>query len=165
MKFLLILLSAVLTVSCTSWSSTQGDGASKPPEASLYDTDPALVGQKTVDLALEEAALSGQKTIIVLGANWCDDSRALAGWFETPRFKAMLQDNFVLRYVDAGRKDRNVDVAQRFGLETIEGVPTVFVMNREGTLLNLDTAPTWRNAASRSEDDIFEHFEAYTLSE
>jgi len=42
------------------------------------------------------------------------------------------------------------------------GTPTVFVTNSDGTVLNLETAPTWRNAASREVDDVFEYFESFT---
>ena len=48
--------------------------------------------------------------------------------------------------------------AQRFGLDNIVGTPTIIVTNTQGDVLNFDTAPTWRNAASRSEDEVFEYF-------
>jgi len=116
------------------------------------------MAQDAVDEALADAALSGKHAIIVMGANWCHDSRALGGWFQTPKFETLLQDNYIVRYIDVGKKDRNIDVAQRFGLENIVGTPTIIVTNAEGDVLNLDTAPTWRNAASRTEDEIFDYF-------
>lgn len=158
MRYLSLLLIACLAVACTSAVPATSASAAEHPEARPFDSDPSLVAQDAVDEALADAALSGKHAIIVMGADWCHDSRALAGWFETPRFETMLQDNYVVRYIDVGQKDRNIDVAQRFGLDTIKGTPTIIVTNMQGDVMNLDTAPTWRNAASRTEDEIFDYF-------
>jgi len=96
-----------------------------------------------------------------MGANWCHDSRALAGHFETQRFQTLLNENFSLVYVDVGNKDKNLEVAKGFGLETIEGTPTVIVTDPSGAVLNLADAPSWRNAASRDGDDIYIYFAKY----
>ena len=64
-------------------------------------------------------------------------------------------------YIDVGHRDKNIDIAQRFGIAEIKGTPTVLVLSPDGKLLNPDSAPTWRNAASRSEDDVFAYFEGF----
>ena len=47
--------------------------------------------QRDVAAALARAQPpTSHRVILVFGANWCHDSRALAGWFATPRFAAML---------------------------------------------------------------------------
>ena len=158
MKNLSLFLIAGLTVACTSGTHVPLALAADHPEALAFDTDPTLNAQNAVDTALADAALSQKHTLIALGADWCHDSRALAGWFETPRFETMLRENYIVRYIDVGQKDRNVDVAQRFGLDEIVGTPTIIVTNAQGDVLNLETAPTWRNAASRSEDEIYDYF-------
>jgi hypothetical protein len=45
-------------------------------------------------------------------------------------------------------------VARRFGLADVPGTPALLVLTPEGRAVNLDTAASWRNAASRSEDAI-----------
>ena len=151
-------LSAVLAAACTSGLPAIPAVAVDHPEARVFDAVTSLDAQSAVDETLADAALAGKHAIIVMGADWCHDSRALAGWFQTPRFETLLQEKFVVRYIDVGQKDRNIDVAQRFGLDGIVGTPTIIVTDTQGVVLNLDTAPTWRNAASRSEDTIFEYF-------
>ncbi|WP_299322084.1 thioredoxin family protein [Parasphingopyxis sp.] len=133
------------------------------PEARPFDeTRPALAD---VALALARAAINRKRVILVMGANWCHDSRGLAGWFATRRFTDMLGPRYEIAYVDVGHpqegEGRNLDIAQRFGIEEIVGTPTVLVLSPEGTLLNRETAPTWRNAASRSEAEIFDYFDAF----
>ena len=97
-----------------------------------------------------------------MGANWCHDSRGLAGWFAKPRFAAMLDAKYELVYVDVGHRDRNLDIARRFGIADIKGTPTVLVLSSGGALLNRASAAQWRNAASRTEADIFAYFDQFT---
>ena len=73
----------------------------------------------------------------------------------------MLQEKYELVYVDVGYKDRNIDIAQRFGIKAIEGTPTVLILSADGVLLNRKSAPKWRNAASRTEADIFAYFDQF----
>lgn len=115
-----------------------------------------------VDKTLNAARDSGKMSIVAMGANWCHDSRGLAGQFEKERFQTLFKDHYELVYVDVGWKNRNMDIAQEFGVDKIVGTPTVFVISSNGDVLNLETAPTWRNADSRSEDEIFDYFESFT---
>lgn len=129
------------------------------PEARPYDE--AANAAAAVDAALARAALSDKRVILVMGANWCHDSRRLAGWFAQPRFATMLQDKYEIVYIDVGHRDRNIDIARRFGLKAIKGTPTVLVLSPQGALLNRKSAPKWRDAASREEEDIFAYFDQF----
>lgn len=108
--------------------------------------------------AQARAKVNGHRVLVVFGANWCHDSRALAGWFGTPRFAAMLAERYEIVWVNVGRKDRNLDLARSLGLDGIAGTPTVLILSPEGRPQNLADAPTWRNAASRTEDAVFTYF-------
>ena len=114
--------------------------------------------QHDVAAALTRAAQNGHRVMLVFGLNDCHDSRALAGWFATPRFRTMLAARYEIVWVDVGRKDKNIDLARRFGLDGIVGTPTVLVLDTAGKPLNLADAPTWRNAASRDADSIYRAF-------
>ena len=85
--------------------------------------------------------------------------RGLAGWFETARFAAMLQLRYEIVWIDVGNdRKRNRSIAKRYGVAPIVGTPTVLVLNAAGDPLNLSEAGGWRNAASRSEQEIFDYF-------
>ncbi len=127
------------------------------PEAAAYAVTPDAMAD--VDAALARASASNKRVLLVMGANWCHDSRALAGWLETPRFAALTARSFEVVYVDVGvpqtGKGRNLEIAQRFGLAELPGTPALLALTADGKAVNLDTAASWRNAASRSEDAIF----------
>jgi thiol-disulfide isomerase/thioredoxin len=133
------------------------------PEAKLYDA--ARDAKADVSAALARAKSANKRVILVMGANWCHDSKALAGWFESARFKAMLTPLYEIVYIDVGkpqrREGRNIEIAQGYGIKKIKGTPTVLILSPEGTLLNKKDAPTWRNAASRSEEAIFGYFAGF----
>ncbi|MDB5677820.1 thioredoxin family protein [Sphingomonas bacterium] len=130
------------------------------PEAKPFGSPDSARGE--VELALTTAIATDTRVILVFGANWCHDSRALAGWFATPRFATMLRDRYEIVWINVGdnpgEKDRNGDLARRFGLGAIKGTPTVLILNSKGKPRNLRGAPKWRNAASRSGDAIYDYF-------
>jgi len=111
-----------------------------------------------VDAALSRAAASGKRVLLVMGANWCHDSRALAGWLESPRIAELVAARYELVFVNIGMPQtgdgHNLGVARRFGLAQLPGTPNLLVLTADGTLVNAKTATTWRNAASRSEEAI-----------
>jgi thiol-disulfide isomerase/thioredoxin len=120
-----------------------------------------------VENALASAKLSGKTVLIIMGSNWCHDSVALAGWLDAPRFMDMMRDRFDIVYVDVGTpqigKGRNLDIAKRFGIKKVKSTPLVLVLTADGILLNSrKDAASWRNAASRSENEIYRYFAAFT---
>ena len=130
------------------------------PEASPFD--PTADATAEVDAALMRAKTGNRMVMIVMGANWCHDSRALAGWLSQPHFAAMIVSRYELVYVDVGYKDRNIDIARRFGVKSIKGTPTVMIVDGDGRLLNKKDAPKWRNASSRSQQEIYRAFAEFT---
>ncbi|MFC4291185.1 thioredoxin family protein [Sphingorhabdus arenilitoris] len=136
-------------------------------EATPYDEGPSRAEvDANVDIALARAKAFGKHSIIVLGANWCHDSRALAGWLEAERFKPVMAQNFELVYVDAGMPQmkgqaRNQHLITRFGGKKQKGTPYLMLISPEGTLLNRKDAGSWRNAASRSADEIYSYLTGY----
>lgn len=136
--------------------ATTGDTAAAHPEARSYAASANAMSD--VDAALARASANGKRVLVVLGANWCHDSRALAGWLETPRFAALNAERYETVFVNVGMPQtgdgHNLDVARRFGLADVPGTPALLVLTADGRAVNRDTAASWRNAASRSEDAI-----------
>lgn len=139
-----------------------GDPSANHPEARSYNA--AIDANAAVEAALGRAAARDSRVLLVLGANWCHDSRALAGWLGTPRFAALIAERYELVYVNVGMPQtgdgHNLDVARRFGLATMAGTPALLVLRPDGTAVNPDSAASWRNAASRTEDAIYAELEA-----
>ncbi len=145
---------------------------SAPPVASRADPEArpfveAANAMMDIDIALATAVANGDKVIVIMGGNWCHDSRSLAGWLATPRFAKMLNEQYQVVYVDIGTpqtgKGRNLDIAKRFGINKVKGTPLVMILSADGKLLNSKKdAASWRNADSRSEQAVFDYFAGFT---
>lgn len=156
---------AVLLVGCATVAGEVAHGSHDYPEARSYAVSEDAMAD--VDAALARATENEKRVLLVMGANWCHDSRALAGWLESERIGALVEDRYELVFVNIGMPQQgdghNLHIAQRFGLQDLPGTPNLLVLTADGELVNADTATTWRNAASRSEAEI--HDELATLSE
>ncbi|MEL6528375.1 MAG: thioredoxin family protein [Pseudomonadota bacterium] len=151
------VFAALLLAGCATVASRVAHGSHDYPEARSYAVSDDAAAD--VDAALVRAAESDKRVLLVMGANWCHDSRALAGWLATERFQKLIEDKYELVFVNIGMPQEgdghNLEIAQRFGLDDLPGTPNLLVLTAEGELVNADTATTWRNAASREEDAIY----------
>ncbi|MEE4154255.1 MAG: thioredoxin family protein [Erythrobacter sp.] len=155
------LLGGVLLVGCAALTGDMAQSSEAQhgyPEAESFTvSDDAMAD---VDAALARAAASDKRVLLVMGANWCHDSRALAGWLATERFAGLVDQRYELVFVNIGMPQsgdgHNLEVARRFGIEELEGTPAVMVLSAAGEPVNADTAISWRNAASREEDAIYD---------
>ncbi len=155
MKQALLIVAAALAV--TACASVPAPATKPWPEARPYHVSDTASAD--VDAALARAQQSGKRVLLVMGANWCSDSRALAGWLATDRFVDLIERKYELVYVDIGMPgpDRpNVGIARRFGVAELPGSPNVLVLMSDGALVNPTTATTWRNAESRTADAIYD---------
>lgn len=156
MKNSILIVSAALALTaCTSMP----EAAMGPkPEARSYHAGASASAD--VDSALARARQSGKRVLLVMGANWCGDSRVLAGWLATDRFADLVDRKYELVFVDIGMPrggDRpNLEIARRFGVSELPGSPNVLVLTGDEVLVNPTTATTWRNAESRTADAIYQ---------
>ncbi|WP_300545839.1 thioredoxin family protein [Maricaulis sp.] len=112
-----------------------------------------------VDAALEDARETDRRLLLVLGANWCHDSRALAHHFQDAQLAATLEAYFVTRFIDVGWRDRNQAVTARFGVPAVYATPTVFVIDPHSErLLNRDARNDWTSAASKPVEEARDWF-------
>jgi len=173
-----IFLTALATMMISSCAHAQEGHASNPADAPAdvkphvqtnadykpYDIE--ANSMVDVDKALARARVRGTKVMVVMGANWCHDSRGLAARLDKPEFQTLIADNYELVYVstgtDPGQKDQNRDVSKRFGVDAIAGTPTVFIATPDSVVLNEDSAGFWRRADSIPVDMSYAYFDMYT---
>ena len=141
--------------------------ASPEDRYSTIAFDPTEDAASRLEVKLKGVAISGKKLLIIMGANWCHDSAALANMLDSGRFVGMITQNYEVLFVDVGTpqtgRGRNLEIARRFGVKKIKGTPTVLVVSPKGKLLNTKKdAASWRNAASRAEDAVYRYFAEFT---
>jgi thiol-disulfide isomerase/thioredoxin len=117
------------------------------PVAHPYDE--AADAHAQVDAALAEAKRSGRTLLLDFGGNWCPDCRMLAGVFEEKPVADWMAKRFVVVKVDIGRRNKNMDISERWGV-TVKGVPTVMMISPQGAVLNRDDPYGLADARSMS---------------
>lgn len=132
----------------------------------LHDDDPRPFdvtrnASADVDAAFAAAQMSGKNVLIVLGGNWCHDSRGLAAKFEKPKLARVVAQNYELVWVDVGYRDRNLHVPARFGVTELFGTPTVLILSPDERLLNRDSVHDWRTADSKPYRETLDYFRRY----
>ena len=128
--------------------------------------DATADAEADVAAALARAQEAGKRVLVVLGANWCHDSRGFVEHLERPDIAALVDGAFEVVYVDVGSPQtgqaRNLEIAERFGQSEVVGTPTVILLDDTGVRLNReDSATAWRNAHSRSPVAVLEELKVY----
>lgn len=155
MRLVSFALAALLAIAPTAAAETRTlPGVEDAYKSTAFIADP----MPAIDAALAAARQSGKRVLLVMGTGGCHDSAWLANLIATDRF-APVRARYEIVYADIGMPHirglgRNPEVAKRFGFR-IKGTPTVAIVDADDTVLNRKAAPKWRNAASRSDDAIY----------
>ncbi|MBC7663263.1 MAG: thioredoxin family protein [Caulobacter sp.] len=141
-KFLLPLAFALAT--------TLAGGAGRP-----YDETADAKAQ--IATALHDAAAAKEPVLLIFGANWCPDCRALDDALKTGR-NAELMGKFKVVKVDVGHFDHNVDVSTAYGEATKKGIPSAVIVSPDNRILFITKAGELADARSMSDDGIYDFF-------
>ena len=116
--------------------------------------------------ALDRAEASDRLALIVLGANWCHDSRALAARLYRSPLAETIEANYELVLVDVGFYENGRDVLHEFGVHHYYATPTVLVVDPASErLVNSEDRHQWRNAYNISMADSVAYFEKWPGAE
>ncbi|PPV05592.1 hypothetical protein XBLMG947_3272 [Xanthomonas bromi] len=109
--------------------------------------------------ALAAGKTSHKPVLVIFGANWCHDCRALDTSLHTAKNAPLIDRSFVVVKVDVGNFDRNLDISQRYGDPIQNGIPAAVVVSPAGKLLYTTRAGELANARRMSDDGIYQFFD------
>jgi thioredoxin 1 len=124
--------------------------------APVYDE--VADAQADVQRALTDAALARVPVLLVFGANWCGDCKVLDLAFKSGAAAPLIQRNFRVVKVNVGRFDRNLDLADRYGVPLKRGIPAVAVLSPQGTALYATRAGELADARKMGDTGIHDFF-------
>jgi protein disulfide-isomerase len=119
--------------------------------------DEAADAKAQIAAALRDAAAAHEPVLLIFGANWCPDCRALDHALKTGR-NAELMGKFKLVKIDVGHFDHNVDVSTAYGDATKKGIPSAVIVSPDNRILFMTKAGELADARSMSEDGIYQFF-------
>jgi protein disulfide-isomerase len=99
--------------------------------------------------------------VLVFGANWCPDCHALDDNLHKPELAAIVERNFVVVKIDVGRMNKNVELAQKYGVPIKHGIPALAVLDSQGKLLYAVDQGQFADARHMSYGSIKAFFEQW----
>ena len=137
----------LLTVLLASWA-----GAASGPYDESADAKAA------VQQALSFAKSDQVPVLVIFGANWCEDCRALDLALKTGRNAEQIAHEFKVVKVDVGNFNRNLDLSHSYGDAIKKGIPAAVVLSADNQILYATRAGELANARRMSESGIYEFF-------
>jgi len=134
--------------------------AETDPDGRLFESSEDPLAD--VRQALDRAGDGDRLALIVLGGNWCHDSRALAARLNRSPLADVIDQNYEVVFVDAGFLDKGRDVMQEFGVEQYYATPTVLIVDPStGQLINDADRHIWANAYNVDMPSSVRYFEKW----
>ena len=125
-----------------------------------YHYVPSDDARADVTATVSTAKRENKLAMIVLGAEWCHDSRGFGSKISEPAMQSILNAWYEVRFVDVGYLEDRRELTQSLGYPINFGTPTVLVIDPEsGQLINRDEVSIWQNADSTPLSDYEAHFQ------
>ena len=109
---------------------------------------------KALAATIARAKANGKRVLIDLGGNWCTDCRILAAVMELPELKPFIAKHYEVVEIDVGRMNRNLQIPAKYGVTKLVGVPTVLIVETNGTLINATNSADLADARSMNPQGI-----------
>jgi protein disulfide-isomerase len=130
--------------------------------AAALPYDEAADAKADLKQALDASKADQQPVLLIFGANWCKDCRALDAALQTGRNAELVKREFRVVKVDVGNFDKNLDVAQVYGNPIKKGIPAAVVLSPDNTVLYATRLGELADARSMSETGIYDFFKKVT---
>ena len=169
-RLLLICLAVLFSISAglsaTGTVHASDDAAASEPASSatikgtlyLASDDPMADLNAGIDAAKD----SNRLLLVVMGANWCHDSRALASRLYKEPLSTTVNENYETLFVDVGYLEKGKEVINSLGMPVYYATPTVLIVDPDtGLVINNKNRHQWANAANISMEDSLEYFQLF----
>ncbi len=112
-----------------------------------------------VQQALAAAKTDHRKVLLVFGANWCGDCRALDAALHG-KSGPLIEGKFDVVKIDVGNFDKNLDIDGRYGHPIGNGIPAVVVVDADNKILYSTKGGELANARKMGEQGIYDFLSA-----
>jgi thioredoxin 1 len=130
--------------------------------AELMPYDEAADARADLKSALIAAKANQQPVLVIFGANWCKDCRALDQALSTGRNAELVKREFKVVKVDVGNFNKNLDLAEAYGNPIKKGIPAAVVLSPDNKVLYATRLGELADARSMSETGIYDFFKGVT---
>ena len=126
------------------------------PHSAAYDE--TADARRDVSAALQAAQASHQRVLLIFGANWCADCRALDESLAEAHNAALLAEQFRVVKIDVGDWDKNQDLDAAYGHPTRGGIPAAVLVSPDNHVLYSTQAGELANARRLDAQGVYGFF-------
>jgi thioredoxin 1 len=105
--------------------------------------------------AIAAAKADHRSVLLLFGANWCGDCRALDLALHG-RSGQLIEQRYVVVKIDVGNFDKNLYLAKRYGNPIVNGIPALVVLDADNQVVYSTRQGELANAGQMSEQSIYE---------
>jgi thioredoxin 1 len=119
--------------------------------------------------ALAQAVTNNKPVIVVFGANWCGDCKALSHALKSGASAPLMKQDFEIVKVSVGNPIdghlvKNLDLAQTYGVPLEKGIPAVAILSTNNEVLYATRAGELADAEKMGDAGIYEFFKRVTVA-
>jgi thioredoxin 1 len=111
-----------------------------------------------IQTALAQANDAKVPLIVVFGANWCGDCKMLDLAMKTGASAPLMARDFRIVKVNVGRFDKNVDIAESYGIPLKKGIPAVAIVSPKNAVLYATRGGELADARNMGDAGVYEFF-------
>ena len=123
--------------------------------------DGSADSRRRIDEARQQAAITGKRVAVVFGADWCPDHQALERSLQSQYVAPFVDGAFEVVIVDVGQRDRNLELMGEYGMAVERGIPTVAVLEPDGTVVAAQKNGEFSTARALPVVEIADFFHRY----
>jgi len=124
--------------------------------------DEAADARAELRQALVTARETERPVLVLFGANWCEDCRALDRALKSGRNAELVRREFNVVKVDVGNFNKNMDLAAALGNPVKKGIPAAVILSPQNEVLYATQAGELADARRMSESGIYDFFKTVT---
>jgi thioredoxin family protein len=124
------------------------------PNTQLYP--PPEEAQAEISGALAAAQKDHKRVILVFGGNWCYDCHVLDATFRSQQFAPLVNANYHVIHINVGNYDANLDLAQKYQIPLNKGVPSLAILDPDGTLVVSQKQGEFESTVRIGPEDVIE---------
>ena len=111
--------------------------------------------------ALKKARAEHKRVLLDFGGDWCGDCQVLDIYFHEQPNLELLEKNFVLVHVWIGHMDKNLDIAEKYGVPIKRGVPALSVLDPRGKVLFAQSTGDFSNMRGMNVQSVTDFLEKW----
>ena len=115
-----------------------------------------------IKAALEQASSANTPVVVVFGANWCGDCKMLDAQMTTGQSAPLFAKDFKVVHVNVGRFDKNVDLADSYGVPLKRGIPSIAILSSGGKVLYSTKAGELSDARKMGAQGVYDFLKRVT---